>query len=399
MNDSAVLRLRIQKRLRPLYWAAFFNGLVFWYVVDKLLTTRIGVSTSLLGIMLAVMAIVTVAGEVPSGILADRWSRKGVLIIALLCLGASTLFGLFARSPWHYWGLCICWGVYAAMYSGTYEAMVYDVILEESGDETSYERLFGRVGQFESAALVIGSLVGGLFLATNSLRWPFAMSLLSTVLALICIMRFREPLVHKSHDAIHITKHIRDTFRAVVGSRELIHYFAISLFLGVTLRVYWEYTQFWYIQLGLPKSVFGIAAALLLATIWLRSFIANRLSIQRNLVLFICLGMAVGFGLLLTIANPWVAVAASFGAMVCNQLAWLALNTLQQDLLPSRLRAGATSVFNSLGNVAFVPIGIIFGYLALDGGITRAAWVPVVIMLCSATTAYSAMRLHRHTVE
>jgi len=390
---------QIRKRLQPLYWAAFFNGLVFWYVVDKLLTTQIGVSTAHLGIILAFMSLVTVIGEVPSGILADRWSRKGVLLIAVLFLLASSFFGLIATGPVHYWALSICWGVYAAMYSGTYEAIVYDVILEESGEPKKYEQLFGRVGRYESIGLVIGSILGGFFTAQAYIKIPFALSLLSCLVACFFVVKFKEPLVHKSHEATKFVRHIKDTMRSVVASKLLVHYFLISLFLGVTFRIYWEYTQFWYIQLGLPKELFGIVWSAMLLTIWVRSFLADRIKTKREMLLFITLLMAFFGGLALTVHNPWVAVVAALFVMICNQLSYLILSGLQQALLPSRLRAGATSLFNSTGNIMFIPMGMAFGFLALDGNITRAAWLPVGIMLCSVLIAASAMRMAHDTVK
>lgn len=390
---------RIRLRLKPLYLAAFFNGLVFWYVVDKLLTTRIGVSTAQLGLILAMMSVITVVGEIPTGILADRWSRKGVLLLSFVFLGFSSFFGLIATAPWHYWMLSAFWGVYAAMYSGTYEAIVYDVILEEEADSRKYESLFGRVGRYESVGLVLGSLLGGLFASGSHIKVPFALSLLSCMASGYFVLQFHEPLVHKSHEVVNFIRHTKDTLKTVVSSKVLIHYFLLSLFLGLVLRIYWEYTQFWYIQLGLPRQFFGIAWSLMLATMWVRSYLADKLTTHRSKLLLVSLVVAFMGSIMLTISNPWIAVVAGFITMTANQLAFLILTTLQQDLLPSRLRAGATSVFNSTGNIAFIPIGMLFGYLALDGGITRAAWVPATVMWCSVIVAISVMRLSKRTVE
>ena len=94
----------------------------------------------------------------PSGILADRWSRRGVLIISSAALMLCALIGGLSNNVATYIVSALVLGVYFAMYSGTMDAVVYDTVLEETGDSDAFERRIGRVRLVESVALVISSL-------------------------------------------------------------------------------------------------------------------------------------------------------------------------------------------------------------------------------------------------
>ena len=71
----------------------------------------------------AAYAAVTPLLEVPSGILADRWSRRGVLGVSALALAACATVGGLSRGVGMYMVSAMVLGVYFAMYSGTMESV------------------------------------------------------------------------------------------------------------------------------------------------------------------------------------------------------------------------------------------------------------------------------------
>ena len=109
--------------------------------------------------MAAAYAAVVPIIEVLSGILADRWSRRGVLIISSVALMLCSLIGGLSNNVATYVVSALVLGVYFAMYSGTMDAVVYDTVLEETGDSEAFEKRIGRVRFVESLALVSSSLL------------------------------------------------------------------------------------------------------------------------------------------------------------------------------------------------------------------------------------------------
>src|SRR5439155_25818112 len=83
----------IKRRLRPLHLGIFLQSFLLWVPVEKLFMNEIGFDAASVGLMAAAYAAVVPILEVPSGILADRWSRRGVLIFASLALVLNALIG------------------------------------------------------------------------------------------------------------------------------------------------------------------------------------------------------------------------------------------------------------------------------------------------------------------
>jgi hypothetical protein len=72
--------------------------------------------------------------EVPSGLLADRWSRRGVLVLASVAAAMSVTIGGLSQNVPMYLVAAVFLGLFFAMQSGTVEPIVYDTILEEARD-------------------------------------------------------------------------------------------------------------------------------------------------------------------------------------------------------------------------------------------------------------------------
>ena len=151
----------LQKRLRPLHLAAFLQGIGFWVPVEKLFMNEIGFDAASIGLMAAAYAAVVPILEVPSGILADRWSRRGVLMAASAALAISALIGGLSHNVGTYILSALVLGVFFALESGTIDSIVYDTVLEETGDSAAFERQIGRNRLANSAALVTSALIGG----------------------------------------------------------------------------------------------------------------------------------------------------------------------------------------------------------------------------------------------
>ncbi|HEU4397547.1 MAG TPA: MFS transporter, partial [Actinomycetota bacterium] len=88
----------LRRRLLPLYAATFLQNLALWVPIEKLFMTTIGFNPASIGVMAAVYAVVVPVLEVPSGVLADRWSRRGVLMLASIAAILSVLIGGLSQS-------------------------------------------------------------------------------------------------------------------------------------------------------------------------------------------------------------------------------------------------------------------------------------------------------------
>src|SRR5690349_16839776 len=83
----------LTRRLLPLYIAAFSQGLVLWAPIEKIFLKGLGFDPAALGLMAACYSSLIPLLDLASGILADRWSRKSILMLASVAAMLNALLG------------------------------------------------------------------------------------------------------------------------------------------------------------------------------------------------------------------------------------------------------------------------------------------------------------------
>src|SRR5258707_4182635 len=148
----------LTRRLLPLFIAAFSQGLVLWAPVEKVFLKSLGFDQATLGLMAACYATRVPLLDLTSGLLADRWSRKGVLILASVASMLNALLGGLSHDVPTYLVSTLVFGVEVALVSGTYESILYDTLLEHTGHSHAFEQRLGQVKLLSSLALLLSSL-------------------------------------------------------------------------------------------------------------------------------------------------------------------------------------------------------------------------------------------------
>jgi MFS family permease len=143
-------------------WAAL-SELVPYYPLYALLFLDTGLSEAQISLLFALWSITAFLAEVPTGALADRWSRRGALVLAgVLQAAAFVIWTAAPAFPAFAIGFVV-WGVGGALMSGTSEALVYDG-LAAVGGEGAYVRVHGWMTSAELLVQVPTALLAsGLF--------------------------------------------------------------------------------------------------------------------------------------------------------------------------------------------------------------------------------------------
>jgi len=117
------------------------------------------------------------AGSLPAGWLGDRWSRRNMMIVFLVGIGASTALTGLSTQPWMLAvGLTLI-GVFSSIYHPVGNAMLAANAGDRLGRVMGLNGVFGNIG-VASAALIAGAI-------TQFLGWRWAFIIPGTVAALI----------------------------------------------------------------------------------------------------------------------------------------------------------------------------------------------------------------------
>jgi MFS family permease len=378
MKTGTHARRSLSKRLRPLHVATFLLGFWLWVPVEKLFMSEIGFTAASVGVMAAVYAAVPPIMEVPSGVLADRWSRRGVLMLASVAGMLSVLVGGLSTNVPSYFVSAFFLGVFLAMRSGTLEAVVYDTVLEEMGDSDDFETRVGRVRLIESGALVVSALAGGLLAGLTTLRLTYFLTIPFTALAVVALLRFREPQLHKAEDATSLRCHLAVTYRAVSRHGQLRSIVVLSVMSALILTTLFEFGPLWLVAIAVPASLYGPHWAGLMSTFGLGGLLAGRLDFDKPVrVGGAVAAMTVASLALTTSRNVVGLTVAQILLALLAVAASIHVSRLLHDAVPSTVRAGVASGVGALSWIAFLPFALVFGLVSEYAGVHAAGWLIV----------------------
>ncbi|WP_152361228.1 MFS transporter [Microlunatus speluncae] len=370
-RNSALIR-----RLAPLHLAVFLTGFGLWVPIEKLFMNEIGFQPATIGLMVAAYAAVVPIIEIPSGVLADRWSRRGMLIIGTVAALISVLLaGLSSTVPTYILSVMVL-GIYFATASGTLDSMVYDTVLEVTGDGQGFQRQIGRIRLIESVALVGSGLAGGWIAELTSTRMTYFLTLPILALSIIALLRFEEPRQHQVEQRTSLRAHLRLTATTLLRSGTLRPIVLLSLLSSVLLTTLYEFGPLWLVALSAATMIFGPAWAGLMASIGIGGLLAGRLRLDRPLVLAAAAIISVlsVIGLIMS-RNVLIAILSQIALVLVIMVISIHVTSLLHDAVPSTIRAGVASGVSSLSWMAFLPFSLSFGLLHQATDVFTAGWM------------------------
>ena len=360
----------LARRLLPLQIGIGLQGLILWVPIEKLFMTQIGFDAASVGVMAAAYAAVVPLLEVPSGILADRWSRRWILILGCVALMISSLIGGLSHSVITYVIAAMVLGIYFAFSSGTVDSVVYDTVLEETGSNELYETWIGRIRAVESAGFVLSSLAGGVLAQYTSTRFTYFATIPLVGLAILAFLRFDEPRLHQAGERVSLRSHVALTFRTMITSRAVVRVLLLVATAGLLAQAVFEFGPLWLVALAAPAVLYGPYWAALVSTLGIGGLLAGKLRVERRLILAVLIILALASALLLTWTRSLtVIVTAQVVLALVLAIVGIHASRLLHDAVPSSIRAGVSSGAGTITWVLFIPFSLVFGWAAREHGV------------------------------
>jgi MFS family permease len=172
MNDLArkVQRTYLTLMLGNTLAASFIWGINTLFLLDAGLSNLEAFSAN------AFFTAGMVLFEVPTGVVADTWGRRTSYLLGTITLSGSTAlyWGLWVTSgPFWLWAVVsVLLGLGFTFFSGAVEAWLVDA-LSYAGYEGGLETVLGRGQMVSGAAMLSGSVAGGVIAQATSLGVPF----------------------------------------------------------------------------------------------------------------------------------------------------------------------------------------------------------------------------------
>jgi hypothetical protein len=160
---------------------------------------------------------------------------------------------------------------------------------------------------------------------------------------------------------------------------------------ATTEQVVFEFGPLWLVSLHAPAALYGPYWAALVATVGLGAWIASRIPFERFTVV-----AALGGALLVAAVLPVAAsslplvIAAQIVVVLVASVLGVRAGFLMHEAVSSTVRAGVSSGASTLSWIAFLPVSLLFGWLARAQGVRAAGWLIVLIAVALAVLSRAA---------
>jgi MFS family permease len=384
---------QLTRRLLPLFVAVFSQGLVLWAPIEKVFLNGLGFDQAALGLMAACYTSLIPLLDLTSGILADRWSRKGILILASIASMLNALLGGLSSNVPTYLISTLFFGAQVALVSGTYESILYDILLEETGGSHAFEKRLSQMKLLSSLALIIGALAGGLVAAVLSPRLAYFATIPLVAISLGALSTFQEPRLHQQIEHISLVCHLHSIAQIIFQPGKTRQIVIVLLATSLLLSVIFEFGPLWQLALAAPVGLYGLSNAAVLSAGGVGSLLAPRLTLAKPASVLVMAGLLVGASLALVIVKQTVVVILAQGVLVAGGTGISMVFTgLLHDSLSSHVRTGAASGVGALSSIGFVLFSLLFGMVSQHVCIFHAGWMVVgVTLLAGALLVKVAM--------
>jgi MFS transporter, DHA3 family, tetracycline resistance protein len=392
------------------YGLSFGLRMPTWVVLAVYLVRQLHLSPLQLVLMGTAMEGAVFLFEIPTGVVADTYSRRLSLIIGYLGMGAAWLAVGFVSTPWIVIALWALWGIAYTFTSGAEEAWVAD---ELGAERSSY--VFLRAARYGQAGAVVG-LVLQVAVGVASLRAGVMLGGIFTIacgLAAIAFMKeqgFRRRPREDRRSPLH---EMRATAAAGASYARaapvIVLLILVAVFTGASSEGFDRLKEAHFLRdVGLP--VIGhLSPVVWFGIFWLagmvNGFVGTTLLIRRferdgsesiATALLGCVVLQLAAMVVFAVAwSPWAAIAGLLGVFLARNLsAPLYTIWLNEQVTDSRVRATVFSISGQGDAIGQTAGGPVLGAIGNVWGI-RAALVAGAAALAPAGALYArATRKH-----
>ncbi|WP_068775973.1 MFS transporter [Paenibacillus sp. FJAT-26967] len=156
-------------------------------ILPVFLTERVAASPSMIGLLFAVMSVAYGAVAPLSGMLADRWNPRYLMLIGLACLAASMPLIAVSQTMWQQAGAMLLVGA-SVGFALSPTLSTLGTIVDSGGNAGSYGAAYSLFNMFHAVGMIVGPFLGGVL--TDTFTVPKTIYLVSCALLLAGFILF-----------------------------------------------------------------------------------------------------------------------------------------------------------------------------------------------------------------
>lgn len=347
--------------ITKIYAFRFFDDFILIYPLYAVMFSDYKLSVFQISVLLFAWSLTAFVLEIPSGVLADKYSRKYILVIAQVLRAVG--YGLWLFFP-GFWGFLlgfVLWGIKSALTSGTFEALVYDE-LKQAEQQRRYAKIIGRAESLSLIAIVIAELSASA-LSHNGYGLILALSIVAVILSGLSITLLPKAKKFESTEETNYIAHLKQGL-SLIKQNALVLKLVLFSGLGLSVGAVDEFYGLFFKDLGFDNaqislwsavgSIAGIAGSLI-------AYRFEKISTNKLTVFLIIWG---GVLLLAGLSTVPIAPLAIAAFTLLYQLIKVVFDAKLQHAIEDKTRATVSSVQGFFSETGALSVFLLFGLVS-----------------------------------
>ncbi len=369
----------VPKNVIKFYVWKLISGFSFIYSLQAIYLLTKGITAAELAIFASITAITTTITEIPTGYIADKFSRKLSISLGFFIQGIAYIVIILSNNLFTLIPIGILLGLGNSLLSGSVESLLYD-LLKSSNDEKSYLKINSRGSAIETITGVIATFLGPIIYVINH-ESPFIL----TGVVLLILSLFVYTIDEAKSDAEEVERNLSalDGIKNILKNKAVLIITLADTILLVMVNLFYQVLNFPKLErLGFPIEFLGSLDVLNLVLMTLMLLIVSKLVLKqlKNTFFIYSIATIVIFSLYYFTSNLIGAIV--FGILF--DVVWSArkqvMPTITNEYFSSKNRATSISSMSFLSNLGasilvpvtlqlfnqnslfvFLPVVLIFG--------------------------------------
>lgn len=269
-----------------LYIYEFISTLILYYAVDTLFYLENGINSSGYLLFVVIIYIVQLFFEIPSGIFADKYSKKNILIASQTLFVVSTILFIISKNYFMFVIATIVVGLQKCFGTGIINSFLY----ESLEDKNQFNKCLFIKNTIYYASYMLAMPIGGYIAGKYGIISTYYITLIPSIISLIILFFIKENQnnISKTQKLTKKIEILKNGLKEINKNNYIKTIIFTNAILLAVITLIEESHPDYSIQIGITEFQIGIYTSFILVFCIIGSYIGTKIkSKYHNIVVYI----------------------------------------------------------------------------------------------------------------